>query len=40
MVVAMIYIVKKRGGVWTVAAGEVLLSFESYSAAIGAKGCG
>jgi hypothetical protein len=31
-----IYIVKKRGGVWTVAASEVLLSFESYSAAIDA----
>jgi hypothetical protein len=31
-----IYIVKKRGGVWTVAASEVLLSFECYSAAIDA----
>jgi hypothetical protein len=30
----MIYSVKKRGGVWTVAANEVLLTFDNYGAAV------
>jgi hypothetical protein len=32
----MIYSVRKRGGVWTVATDEVLLSFESYGSAVDA----
>ena len=31
---AMIYMVQKRGGVWTVATENGLLSFETYRAAI------
>ena len=30
----MIYVVRKRAGVWTVATDEFLLSFENYSSAI------
>jgi len=30
----MIYVVQKRGGVWTVATDQVLLSFENYAAAV------
>jgi hypothetical protein len=30
----MLYSVKKRGGVWTVSTDNVLLSFESYGAAV------
>ena len=30
----MIYVVRKRAGVWTVATDEFLLSFENYNAAI------
>ena len=32
----MVYSVQKRGGVWTVATNQALLSFDSYGAAVDA----